>query len=171
VVGTEAVLHRVDRADAVVFLEFDSELMAPRLRAAEEALALLARAARLVSRSSRGSEGPPGAPLVVQTRVPEHPVISSAVHADPSLLAREELDVRTALGLPPVTALALLSGVAAESYGTALRVLAPLGVDVTGPHDGEWQIVAPDHAMLCDLLSAVPRPSGRLRVEVDPIRA
>ena len=40
----EAVLHRVDRADVVIFLEFDSELMAPRLRAAEEALALLARA-------------------------------------------------------------------------------------------------------------------------------
>ena len=43
VVGTEAVLHRVSWADAVIFLEFDSELMASRLRAAEEALALVAR--------------------------------------------------------------------------------------------------------------------------------
>ncbi len=45
VVGTEAALHRVPHADAVVFLEFDSELLAPRFRAAEESLALLARAA------------------------------------------------------------------------------------------------------------------------------
>ena len=36
-VGTEAVLHRVDDADVVVFLEFDSEMLAPRFRAAEHA--------------------------------------------------------------------------------------------------------------------------------------
>ncbi|HLX87345.1 MAG TPA: hypothetical protein VKR22_02620, partial [Acidimicrobiales bacterium] len=53
VVGTEAVLHRVEQADAVAFLDFDAELLAPRLRAAEEALALLARAARIVARGGR----------------------------------------------------------------------------------------------------------------------
>jgi primosomal protein N' (replication factor Y) len=174
VVGTEAVLHRVEWADAVIFLEFDSELMAPRLRAAEEALALLARAARLVSRSARGSSMalvPPGAPLVIQTRMPDHPAILSAVHADPALLASEELEVRTTLRLPPVSALARLSGEAADSYGSALAVAAPATVDVSGPHAGEWRIVAPDHQTLCDLLAAVPRPGGRLRVEVDPVRA
>ena len=121
VVGTEAVLHRVSWADSVIFLEFDSELMASRLRAAEEALALVARAARLVSRSARGSSAaalPPGAPLIIQTRMPEHPAIVSAVNADPSLLAREELEVRTTLRLPPVSALARVSGEAADSYGS-----------------------------------------------------
>ena len=44
-VGTEAALHRVIDADAVAFLDFDQELLAPRYRAAEEAFALLARAA------------------------------------------------------------------------------------------------------------------------------
>jgi primosomal protein N' (replication factor Y) len=174
VVGTEAVLHRVSWADAVIFLEFDSELMASRLRAAEEALALVARAARLVSRSARGSSPaslPPGAPLIIQTRMPDHPAILSAVHADPSLLAREEVEVRTALRLPPVSALARISGEAADSYGSALAVVAPTTVEVTGPHDGEWRVVAPDHQTLCDLLAAVPRPGGRLRVEVDPVRA
>ncbi|MDA3040593.1 MAG: hypothetical protein O3C27_13900, partial [Actinomycetota bacterium] len=34
IVGTEAVLHRVNRADLVVFLDFDQELLAPRFRAA-----------------------------------------------------------------------------------------------------------------------------------------
>ena len=161
----------MDRADAVIFLEFDSELMAPRLRAAEEALGLLARAARLVSRSSRGSDAPPGAPLIVQTRMPDHPAIASAVHADPSLLAREELEIRTTLGLPPFSALARLSGAAADSYGSALRESAPPSVEVSGPHEQQWRIVAPDHQTLCDLLSSVPRPNGRLRVEVDPVRA
>jgi len=47
-VGTEAVLHRVGPVDGVAFLDFDQELLAPRFRAAEEALALLARASRLV---------------------------------------------------------------------------------------------------------------------------
>ena len=47
-VGTEAVLHRVAGAHAVAFLDFDQELLAPRHTAGEQALALLARAARLV---------------------------------------------------------------------------------------------------------------------------
>ena len=51
-VGTEAVLHRVDRADTVAFLDFDREVLAPRYRAAEQAFALLVRAARLVGRAT-----------------------------------------------------------------------------------------------------------------------
>ena len=47
-VGTEAVLHRVRAADVVAFLDLDVELLAPRYRAAEQAMALLVRAARLV---------------------------------------------------------------------------------------------------------------------------
>src|SRR5206468_1407426 len=53
-VGTEAVLHRVAGAAAVAFLDFDQELLAPRYRAAEAALGLLARAARLVGGRSTG---------------------------------------------------------------------------------------------------------------------
>src|SRR5690606_3722 len=52
VVGTEATLHQVERADVVAFLDFDQELLAPRYRAAEQALGLLARAARVVARSA-----------------------------------------------------------------------------------------------------------------------
>ena len=103
--------------------------------------------------------------------MPEHPAIGSAVNADPSLLAREELEVRTAVRLPPVSALARISGEAADSYGSALAVEAPTTVEVTGPHDGEWRVAATDHNTLCDLLAAVPRPGGRLRVQVDPVRA
>lgn len=174
-VGTEAVLHRLERADAVMFLDFDSELMAPRLRAGEEALALIVRAARLVSRSHRSS--PPGAPLVVQTRMPEHPAIQGAVRADPAVLEESESEVRTALRLPPVTALARISGASAEVYVTSLEAsiasgsLFASGVEVHGPHEGEWRVVAENHQKLCDLFASVARPGGRLRVEVDPVRA
>src|SRR5690606_15914420 len=37
VVGTEATLHQLDRADVVAFLDADQELLAPRYRAAEQA--------------------------------------------------------------------------------------------------------------------------------------
>ncbi|HEV7687611.1 MAG TPA: hypothetical protein VGQ80_13630, partial [Acidimicrobiia bacterium] len=53
-VGTEAVLRRVGHADAVAFLDLDAELLAPRYRAAEEAMALVTRAARLLGDRSKG---------------------------------------------------------------------------------------------------------------------
>jgi primosomal protein N' (replication factor Y) (superfamily II helicase) len=184
VVGTEAVLHRLFGADAVAFLDFDSELLAPRLGAGEQALALLARAARVVAAgSSPGAEGAGRAPgkLLIQTRQPQHPAVLAAVAADPGLLAAAETPVRVELGLPPLRAWALLSGAAADAYGRALAAAAAAeagpaltagaGTEVRGPHDGVWSILAPDHRALADLLASVPRPPGRLRVEVDPARA
>jgi primosomal protein N' (replication factor Y) len=103
--------------------------------------------------------------------MPQHDVLTSAALADPGRLAASELEVRRALDLPPVTAMALISGASADTYGTALAAAAPEGVEVRGPVDGRWSVRAPDHAVLADLLAAVPRPGGRLRVEVDPVRA
>jgi primosomal protein N' (replication factor Y) len=172
VVGTEAALHRVPGADTVAFLEFDSELLAPRFRAGEQSLALLARAARLVAGSdgARAGDRAPGR-VVVQTRQPRHPALLAAVSADPGVLVVAESEVRQALRLPPFSAIAVVSGAEAEAYGTALRSVAPKGVEVSGPVDGTWSVRAPDHEVLCNFLSEVPRPPGRLRVEVDPVRA
>jgi primosomal protein N' (replication factor Y) len=41
---------------------------------------------------------------------------------------------------------------------------------VLGPADGTWLVRAPDHRTLADALARAPRPPGRLRVEVDPMR-
>ncbi len=173
VVGTEAVLHRLGAFDAVCFLDFDAELMAPRLHAGEQALGLLARAARLVARSAfdvtPGEERARGR-VLVQTRQPRHDALRSAVMADPAVLARSEYQVRRLLRLPPITALAVVSGAAADAYGSALAVAAAPGVEVSGPLDGQWSVRADDHSALCDMLASVPRPAGRLRVEVDPTR-
>jgi len=172
VVGTEAALHRSERADAVAFLEFDSELLAARFGAGEQALALIARAARLVAGPGGSGQGDraPGR-VLVQTRQPRHPVLEAAVSADPGILAEAEAGIRRELDLPPFNALALVSGASADAYGAALRAAAPPGVAVRGPVDALWSVRAPDHRTLCDVLAAVARPAGRLRVEVDPVRA
>jgi primosomal protein N' (replication factor Y) len=160
VVGTEAALHRVGRADVVAFLDFDQHLLAPRFAAGEEALALLARAARVVG----GREG--GGRILVQTRQPEHAALSAAVHADPSRLSDGERDLRAGLDLPPFAALATVGGPAAEELITGLRNVD--GLSVSFLDDTKWLVKAPDHRTLCDGLASVPRPAGRVRVEVDP---
>jgi primosomal protein N' (replication factor Y) len=160
VVGTEALLHRVPTADVVAFLDIDQELLAPRFRAGEQALGLLARASRVV-----GGRGP--GRVLVQTRVPKHEVLDAALHADPGRLAAVELPRREALGLPPFSALALVSGEGAAVFCAGLA-----DVEVQGPDDdGRWLVRGPDHATLADALGRVPRPPGRMRVEVDPLRA
>jgi primosomal protein N' (replication factor Y) len=163
-VGTEALLHRLDRADVVAFLDFDQELLAPRYRAAEQALALLARASRLVG--GRGAPGG-GGRVLVQTRLPQHEVLDAALYGDPSRLAAVERARREALGMPPFGALALVSGDGADAFVAGLGQ----GVDVLGPDDGRYLLRAPSHDALCDTLAAAPRPSARLRIEVDPLRA
>ena len=169
-VGTEALLHRLRGADAVVFLDFDQELLAPRFRAAEQAMALLARAGRLVG----GRDG--GGRVVVQTRVPGSEVLRAAVHADPGLLAGAERDRRSSLRLPPAAALAVVSGPGPSADGgpgdgEAFVAALPAAVEVLGPTDGRWLLRAADHAVLADALAATPRAGTRLRVEVDPPRA
>ena len=160
IVGTEAALHRAGRADVVAFLDFDQHLLASRFAAGEEALALLARAARVVG----GREG--GGRVLVQTRMPDHAALSAAVHADPSRLTDGERELRAGLELPPFAALATVGGAAAEELVIGLRGVE--GLSVSSLVDEKWLVKAPNHRTLCDGLAAVPRPAGRVRVEVDP---
>jgi primosomal protein N' (replication factor Y) (superfamily II helicase) len=161
-VGTEAVLRRVDTADAVAFLDLDAELLAPRYRAAEQAMALVARAARIVGGKSGGGR------MLLQTRLPRHEVVLAALHGDPTRVSAAEAERREPLGWPPFHALAHVSGPPATEYADALR--RQPGVTILGPADGAYLVRAPDHRTLCDALAATPRPQGRLRVAVDPAR-
>lgn len=182
-IGTEAVLHRAagghDGAVArpiglVAFLEFDQELLAPRARAAEQALWLLVRAARLVGGRLDGGQ------LLLQTRLADHEVVRAAVGSDPLLVTEEEATRRQVLGHPPFGGLAEVSGepTAVGAACDALRDLtvAATGVTVLGPvDDGKRALVrGATIAALCDALA---RPAvdaahtlGRLRVDVDPRR-
>ncbi len=161
VVGTEAALHRAGAADVVVFLDLDQELHAPRYRAGEQAMGLIAHAARLV-----GADGQ----LLLQTRTPEHRVVVAAVQSNPAGFADEERAVREAAGWPPFRAMAEISGPPAEAFIEPL--LERLDVDVLGPRlDGRYLVRADTPAALADLLAEAKRPKGRLRVAVDPPRA
>ncbi len=167
VIGTEAVLHRVRRAAAVAFLDIDLHLLAPRLSAVDETLSLFVRAGRLVG--ARGT-GPTAARVLAQTRVPDDPVLAAVGAGDPVAVLGAEADVRRAAGLPPFSALALVSGTLAASYAEGLVAAAddPF-VTVTPLDEARFLLQAPEHQRLCDLLARVARPSGRgLRVEVDP---
>ncbi|MEO6318165.1 MAG: hypothetical protein ABIP36_05210 [Acidimicrobiales bacterium] len=167
VVGTEAVLRRIDRADAVAFLDLDQELLATRFRAVEQALALVARAARVVAASGPASARASGT-LLLQTRSPDHEVVQAAVRADVSRVAEAELARRRLLRFPPCSALAEVSGAVAPTFVSALG--RPDGVEVAEIAPGRWLLRADDHRSLADLLAGVKRPPGRLRLEVDPLR-
>jgi primosomal protein N' (replication factor Y) len=184
-VGTEAVLYRsgagspsLGPVGTVAFLDFDQELLAPRYRAAEQALALLARASRLVGGRSRQGK------ILVQTRAPDHPVLEAAQLADPGHLSRAEEPLRRALRLPPFAGLALLSGPGANELAATLSNLssgpgegageAPgqqsRGLEVTPLPAGRWVVRAGDYTSLADALAAAGRPAERVRVEVGPAR-
>jgi primosomal protein N' len=104
--------------------------------------------------------------ILVQTRQPDHAALVAAVHADPSRLTDGERELRVGLGLPPFSALATVSGQVAAEMITGLRSVD--GLSVSSLTEDRWLVEAPDHRTLCDGLAAVPRPAGRLRVEVDP---
>lgn len=161
VIGTEAALYGIGRVDTAVFLDIDQELTAPRFRAAEQAMTLLARAARLVGDRRSGRR------IVVQTRLPDHPVLVAAGDGAPAELVASESELRQMLVFPPFTALALVSGAGAPAF---VEGVPPGRVDVLDGGDGTWLLRAPDHTVLADTLAQVPRPPERLRVEVDPLR-
>jgi primosomal protein N' (replication factor Y) (superfamily II helicase) len=173
-IGTEAVLHRVRRAATVVFLDIDLHLLAPRLAATEETLALFVRAARLVA--ARGT-GAPWARLQAQTRVPDHPLLRAVALGDPTPVLADEVAIRRTSALPPFSALALVSGVLAPAYAEALQLEINAADASDGAHavtssplgDDRFLLRADSHTPLCDLLERTSRPPGRgLRVEVDP---
>lgn len=163
VIGTEAVLHRVEAADAVVFLDLDSELLAPRQRAVEQTMALLARAARLLGPRETGGR------LVLQTRQPDHEVVRAVLRGDPSIVAVAERDRRRAARIAPYGAQVLVSGAGAAEFIAAL--CHPFGVRILGPSNDRWLLQADTHEPILNALEATPRPESRLRIEVDPLRA
>lgn len=160
-IGTEALLHRIDSARAVVFLDFDQQLAQPRTRAAEQAFALLALAARRVGRRAGGGR------VMVQTRRPNDPVIDAAVHGEPGRVARAQQNVRMQLQQPPYGAWALVSGAGGEDF---IASLESLDSTVQIRHLGDrWRVSAQNHDELLGALHAAERPGERLRVEVDPL--
>ena len=83
---------------------------------------------------------------------------------------RDEASVRQHMaelaehGVPPPSTFPLFYRVSASLASQVSRL------EVLGPVDGRWLLRAADHQTLCAALAATPRPSGRVRIEVDPLR-
>ncbi len=168
IVGTEAVLHRVD-AKLVAFLDLDQELFAHRVRAAQQAASLVARAARRVGAKDRGGR------LVLQTRTPEHDVIALAVSGDPSGVMVAEQARREMLAFPPVGAVAELSGETAAVTAAVMAVRRDYRVMGPSEHGtgSNALVLAPTPDELAAALATAGPPghaAGRLRIAVDPPR-
>ncbi len=159
VVGTEAALHRAGAASLVAFLDFDQHLLARRFTAAEDALALLVRAGRLV-----GGRGGPGR-VLVQTRTGGHEVLEAARLGDPGPLAARQRALREELSLPPFSTLATVDGPGASALAAVLAETPGVAVATVG--EDRFAVRSGDHATLCDALAAAGRPGGRVRVAVD----
>ena len=161
-IGTEAVLHRVRRIDVVAFLDFDSELLAPRYRASEQAFSLIARAARLVGPRDRGGR------VVLQTSMPDHEVVRAAVAGDPSIVSVAEMARRQMLGLPPASAIAIIEGDGADVYVGELAKVSGMS---TAAHRDKWMVRAANHEILTQACANAARPANsKIRIEVDPPR-
>ena len=157
VVGTEAVWQRVRRCGVVVFVDFDQYLLATRAEARRSAVVAVGKAARLVGsrRDGRGT-------VVLQTRRPDDPVVSSLVNGCFDELIDDDVATARELGLAPFGAQARISGPGAAEF---VEGLVARGV-VVDYGDQEFVARAGDAFTLTDALRAVPRPPQRLRVAV-----
>ena len=158
-VGTEAILHRVQSADVIAFLDFDSEMDSGFYRANEIALGLVARALRVASQDGF---------VIVQTKSPNRNFLDLlAVGSVDALIEREYLQRRD-LALPPYSVLVKISGTASDEWFSNIKTL-PLGCDV---NQRTGLVRAPDFESMRGFLDSVEIPrSGKVRFEVQPLRA
>jgi len=167
VVGTEAVFYRVPKAKLVILLDLDQEILHPKLRTISQSMAMLARAARTVGPRSRGGR------LLLQTRSATHEVVKALLHADPWLAARAEISWLDEIGMPLSSPMAKITGMAAREFIESINEFRgkdgfpsvqtfPLGEEAFG-------VSAATIEEVCDALALVPRPSGRLRIDVEPV--
>lgn len=158
VVGTEAVFTRVRRCAAVIFVDYDQYLLAPRESARRAAITAVGKAGRLVGsrREGRGH-------VVVQTRRGDDPVLSALRSAAFDEIIADDVAVARLLELAPYGAHAEVSGEGAAEFVAAMDEPA---VTVTTTPTG-FALRARDVATLTAALRATPRPSSKVRVAVE----
>jgi primosomal protein N' (replication factor Y) len=151
------------------------------LRAGEETLRRWMNAAALVRPAAAGGQ-------VVVAADAAHPVVQALVRWDPAGLAERELADRRALGFPPATRMAALSGTPAALAEFLAATRLPAGADVLGPvpepprpgQDGEREryllrVPRSDGAELARTLAEVQgvrsakKVAEHVRVQLDPL--
>ena len=174
-IGTEAVLHRLPPGPPVLlaaFLDFDQELLAPRYRAAEQALGLLARGGP-PGRAARRRRPPAHPDPAARPRGPRGRPAGGPDHRRRGRAAPARGARRTHRSARSPRCAATRAAVTTLIDG--LRELDD--VDVFGPTTAASGLQALLHSadvqILCDALdqtAAAARAAGRLRIAVDPLR-
>jgi primosomal protein N' (replication factor Y) len=188
IIGTQLVAkgHHFPGLALVGVVDGDLGLAQADPRAAERTFQLLNQVT-----GRAGREAIPGRGLI-QTYMPEHPVIQALVSGDRDNFLEREIAARRDSGLPPFGRLASLlisasARDAAESYARAVALDAPPAakIQVLGPAEAPLSVIRGRHryrllvkaAREADLqaylrlwLSQVPKAKGdvRLVVDVDP---
>ena len=188
IIGTQLVAkgHHFPGLALVGVVDGDLGLAQADPRAAERTFQLLNQVTGRAGREAIAGRG------LIQTYMPEHPVIQALVSADRDNFLEREIAARRDAGLPPFGRLAslLVSGSAreaAEGYARAVALAAPPAakIQVLGPAEAPLSVIRGRHryrllvkaAREADLqaylrlwLSQVPKVKGdvRLVVDVDP---
>ena len=166
-VGTEAVLHRVQNADTVVFLDIDSELLAPRYRANEIVATLVVHAARLVGRSTQSPR------ILLQTHTPDNAFLIGLKIGDLTQYFVSDEARRSLLKFPPFGSIAQVSGKGTKAFLDSLNESLEFSAVVqTMNKDTENGLIrAENWQQLSDVLLSAKRPAkSRLTFHVDPPR-
>ena len=166
-VGTEAVLHRVQNADTVVFLDIDSELLAPRYRANEIVATLIIHAIRLVGRSKNNPK------ILLQTHTPDNALLVALTTGDFSGYFADDEARRSLLKFPPFGSIAQVSGKGAKLFLDSLAESFEFSSTVqTMNKDTDSGLVRADSwQQLTDVLMNAKRPAkSRLSIHIDPPR-
>ena len=167
-VGSESDLAGLEPVDLAIAVDADGLILGTNYRATEEALRILARlVGRVAGRSSRG---------LIQTSLPDHPVIRALRAGDPVSFLEEESANRQLLGLPPTGQL-LIVELRGEVPATADAELHALGAGVTGPvlrgEHHRWLLQGNDLGVARKLLRPLVqrwRDAGTtVRIDADPL--
>jgi len=188
VIGTQLVAkgHHFPGLALVGVVDGDLGLAQADPRAAERTFQLLTQVTGRAGREAIKGRG------LIQTYMPEHPVVAALVSGDRDTFLAREIDERRKATLPPFGRLAALlvsasSREAAESYAREVARAAPAAakIEVLGPAEAPLAVIrgryrfrllvkatreADLQAYLRLWLSAVPKAKGdiRLTVDIDP---
>ncbi|NBU60407.1 MAG: hypothetical protein EBS27_01335 [Actinobacteria bacterium] len=166
-VGTEAVLHRVQSADTVVFLDIDSELLAPRYRANEIVATLIIHAIRLVGRSTKSPK------ILIQTHTPDNALLVALKTGDFNDYFADDEMRRSLLKFPPFGSIAQVTGKGAKLFLDSIaESLEFSSVVQTMNKDTDNGLARADSwQQLTEVLMNAKRPAkSRLSVHIDPPR-
>ncbi|GJL57596.1 MAG: hypothetical protein NPIRA03_04530 [Nitrospirales bacterium] len=103
-IGTEFLVHQSEPPTAPVigFPEADLGLHIPEFRSAERTFQMLSKALRLARNGKDPGE------VILQTRIPDHHVLTAIENQCPRMFYDQELELRDLLGYPPATHVILL---------------------------------------------------------------